>query len=327
MIDTIDCIIKEHWKKISKKANVIGFSGKLQPKIKAGKVFKNNLVFRVYVSSKTSAACLKAKDLIPRELKIKNCAVTYIETDVVDIGYIKALSNKEHKRPVQGGTSSMHKDGTACTTNGFFKDNETDLTLVASNNHCYSLENKAHVGDLILQPSPKDGGSVSNDVIGLFFKAVELKFSSFKCPYRSLAIKALRTIVPMNEVNTVDIAFATLTVPYENVATYLGAYNGKIDFIVGDTVSKSGRTTDQTSGIIVDTNWVGSVDYDRGKGDFQDCYLANMHCEGGDSGSPVFKDNKYGGALFAGSDQYSIICKVGNIEREGNVTLITEDSE
>jgi len=321
----IEEVIKKYWNKIKKKANVIGYSGKLQPKIIAGIEYPETKCFRIYVTKKEKVKNLSIEDIIPPVLRLN--ALEALLTDVVEIGTPKALSNKERRRPVCGGISTMHKDGTACTISGFFKDNVTGKILVASNNHCYALEDKANFGDSILQPAPYDGGKDPKDRIGWLSKKVSIFFDEYKCPFRNF-FHRIKKIFSSSS-NKVDIAFAMLEVPYENIATYIGEYKGKCKLEEKERVTKSGRTTEQTYGKVLDTNWNGMVNYSRGIVFFQDCYLIEGEegpfVQGGDSGSPLFNmKNELAGVIFAGTDTTGIACKIENIEEEANVTLITK---
>jgi len=321
-------VIEKYWNKIKKKENVIGYSGKLQPKIIAGIEYPETKCFRIYVTKKAKVKDLRTEDIIPPVLKIN--ALKALLTDVIEIGVPVALNNKERRRPICGGISTMHKNGTACTITGFFKDNETGKILVASNNHCYALEDKAKIGDPVLQPGPYDGGKYPEDCIGHLYKKVKLSFDTYKCPFRNFFHKFKRPFSSL--FNKVDIAFATIDVPYENIATYIGKYKGKCTLNEKDRVTKSGRTTEQTFGTIIDTDWNGMVQYSRGVIFFEDCYLIQGEngpfVEGGDSGSPLFNmENKLAGVIFAGSNVVGIACKIENIEKEANVTLLTSEGE
>lgn len=316
-------VIESVWQEVKNKKNVIGYSKTLKPYVTDdGKVLPDTKVIRIYVTKKEPLNKLSAKDLIPKAIKVSEKCV---ETDVYVIGELKALNNKERLRPLVAGISAMHKNGTACTVNGFFKDNDTGEILVASNNHCFAMENKATVGDELIQPGPYDGGKLPEDFIGRLKKFVEVKFTEFTCPYRNAAIKLTRLILaPRSLSNKVDIAFGSIEVPYEVACNQLGKIKGRIEFKDGDIVTKSGRTTEVTQGTVIDTDYTGQITYSRGTAVFTDCYLIQgAFSAGGDSGSPVLDLNgNYGGALFAGSETHTIVCKLSNIESEGNVTLV-----
>ena len=198
----VNDIIDEYWKRIKKRANVIGYSGDLQNKIKEGKPLPDTSVFRVYVEKKVPLEELDHKDVLPNAVLIKDKC---IDIDVVAIGKLRANDNKCKMRPLNAGISTMHKDGTACTINGFFKDNKTGEILVASNNHCFALENKASINDALVQPGPYDGGKCPADTIGKLKKYIEIKFTDFTCPYRNTAIKFTDLFINRQVENKVDI--------------------------------------------------------------------------------------------------------------------------
>ncbi len=335
--------VKEYWKELKKKPNVVGIDGKLRPKIKNGIEYPKIQSIRVYVSQKIDLSRVLFKS--SRWQKIKHffykkknplffssdLVPTFIEgipTDIVVIGKIEAPrpiegSNKDYCRPVKAGVSSMHYQGTACTTNGFWRDTLNGKICVASNNHCYADENKAKIGDPILQPSPYDGGKYPEHQIATLYKFVELQFNEFACPFRRTLHKFMFWETVPN--NKVDIAFSEITVDWEPEATYIGPFKGKRIPGEGERVQKTGRTTEYTIGTVVSLSWTGSVQYSRGLATFTDCILVEGRdfSKGGDSGSPVFDMNgNYIGALFAGSDTHSIICKYTNIELESGMVLI-----
>jgi len=325
MMDIIvEDLVNKYWKSIKKRKNVVGFSGKLRPKITAGKEYPDKKCFRIYVGKKHKVEELTPRDIVPRMLSLGGDSII---TDIVEMGFPVALDNKRRIRPICAGISTMHKDGSACTINGFFRDTVTGQIYVASNNHCYALENKAKIGDPCLQPGPYDGGKYPEDEIGKLVKYVEILFNDFECPYRNIVVKIKRMLFgPKQLFNKVDIAFDSMSVPHEVTATYIGEFKGRTIFSIGDKVTKSGRTTEQTFGELFDTDWNGSIQYSRGIAFFTDCYLitGDKFSQGGDSGSPVFNmNNEYGGALFAGSETTTIVCKLENIEEEAGVELVT----
>lgn len=312
--------IKNHWKHLKHKKNVCGYSGTLKPRIRKGRAYKKEQCLRIYVTKKEDVSKLSKQDLLPQSIE-------GTPVDVVEIGEIKALEEdpKLRYRPLVAGISAMHKDGTACTLNLLFWDPELKDTLVAQNNHCAAKENKANIGDEIMQPSPYDGGKYPQDVVGRLKKFVPLHFNDFTCPYRNFFHKIYRFFSP-SEPNKVDIAFFTPLVEVKQKEILgKGPITGKTIPKLGDKVWKVGRTTGYTdNGKVIDLDWNGSVQYSRGTASFTDCILisGNKFSQGGDSSSPVQKGKKNIGALFAGSSSHSIICKIHNIEKEGGVTLV-----
>ena len=326
-------------KQLKKKKNFVGFDGILRPRIKNGVEVPDTKVLRVYVSKKEPVERLSARDLIPRTLPLQIDGLVFgsIETDIVEIGEIRALTcavdsesipdPKARYRPVCTGISSTHYQSTACTTNAFFRDKETGKILLGYNNHCAARENKARIGDSILQPSPYDGGRYPTDEIGKLYRFIPIEFEHYNCPFRETLYKLIR-LFRQPKPNEVDIAFVELSVPYENKVLNGERCRGKRIPMLGERVWKIGRTTGYTEGTVASTHWNGYVWYTRGKAYFTNCILiqGDRFSQGGDSGSAVYTygDNYYIGALFAGSDTHTIVCKYDRIEALGGVELLVE---
>jgi len=334
--------IKKLWKRLRQYPNVVGFDSELRPKIRKGKEYPEILSIRVFVSKKIPIEDviygLRIWDKIKRIFGGKKnpeffacdlvpMFIDDVPTDIVEVGDMKALSDtKQRRRPVIAGISGCHKDCTACTITGFFL-SENNEVLVGFNNHCAALENKAQIGDPLIQPSPYDGGSYPLDQIATLHHYVEIKFNGFACPFRNFFHKIYRTF--QSNDNKVDIAFGLLSVEYKVEALdILNAFIGWRDPDLNEQVQKTGRTTGYTEGIVVSLNYSGSVSYGRGVAFFIDCILieGTGFSAGGDSGSPVFdmKGNLVG-ILFAGSSTHTIICKVGNVLTEGKVKLLLSE--
>jgi len=339
-----DEVIEQLWKDIKKKRNVIGYSGTLKPKETDGKVDKKKKSIRVYVekkvdleefyNKKNNSWTNKLKRIFEGVLKFIHITpdIKVIKKDLIpdsiedyDIDIVVseeinalALDPKKKYRPMVAGISSIHYQGTACTINGFYKDPKTGEVYVASNNHCYDLTNKAQVGDASLQPSPRDGGKYPSDINGENCMGVPINFNGFTCPYRNLVLKIGKVLYPYQAENLVDIWMNKCKCEWKNEVLNLGKATGKRLPNMGEKLQKMGRTTGHTDhGETGDLDWNGYVGYGRGRAFFKDCILINGYkfSAGGDSGSPVFTmDMKYIGALFAGSENSTIVCKYTNIE-------------
>lgn len=142
--------IKRHG--IDRKANVVGWSEKLQKKIKDGKE-TDILCIRIYVSKKLPVEALRAEDVIPLE-------IDGIPTDVVEIGEVKALSLSKTSifRPLIFGISIGHYDITAGTL-GIPVEKNGEI-LLASNAHVLTPDPSKKPGEIvekrICQPGPYD---------------------------------------------------------------------------------------------------------------------------------------------------------------------------
>lgn len=150
------------------KPNVIGFSKKLMPKIKEGKATKDKAI-RIYVSKKVDTKNLKKNDLIPSCIHVVNAmGVETLQTDIVEIGEVKALVDKTAKfRPIVPlGVSIGHINITAGSLGMYYtKDNQI---YMGSNAHVFtpdaSLDQNAITEKRILQQGSYHGGT-ANDVV------------------------------------------------------------------------------------------------------------------------------------------------------------------
>lgn len=332
---------EEWWRKLKKKANVIGFDSYMKPKIQDGYVHRDWEVIRIYVEKKLVETKLKEKDLIPDSLILKKAKICNLValTDVVQIGkpmippLLRPLgipkSTREDYRPLESGVSTMHEKGTACTLNHFFLHEPTNEFLQASNWHCFAMEGKANIGDNCLQRAPYDGGKVPDQVSGKFVFGVPINFETFACPFRNFMFRRLpfwTWLRPTYAENNVDISFASVDVNCINkIALETCGFGAYADPIEGDLVAKCGRTTDRTEGKWESTSVNINCQYSRGIGFMTDIAMALLKCDGGDSGSPMYKPTKpltYNAALFAGSDDgRSFGCKISNIMNRAQVKL------
>lgn len=327
MSENID--FQKLWKSLKKKKNVVGLSESLQRKIISGKETDLEAV-RVYVSRKVPRYLLEAEDLVPPTIQING--KEYL-TDVVEIGYIVALGSpreaQQKHRPVKGGVSAMGywEGSTACTLTCMAK--LGDKIGFLANNHCLANTNKAPLGTPYLQPSPYDGGVYPDDRIGSLEKYVPINLETAVCPYRNLLYKILN-FFGRSPTNRVDSAFAVMDegIPYKLEILNMGGFKYVRRPYLYEKVQKMGRTTGHTTnGVVVDLNWSGYVQYQRGSAFFRDCMLIEGRgfCSGGDSSSPIKSlddPEVLLGQLFAGSDTHTIACYIDNIERELGVEVI-----
>jgi len=123
--------LKKLYERIKGKANVIGYSGRLQPRLRKGQVVPEEKCFRVYVTRKLPLAQLRAEDVVPS-------VIDGIPTDLVEIGEVKALSGSVDRtgffRPLVMGISVSGGNVTAGTLSIPFKDAKGNVYL-SSNSH------------------------------------------------------------------------------------------------------------------------------------------------------------------------------------------------
>jgi len=288
-----------HRHNILKYPNVVGYSNKLMPKIRAGKVIPGKQCIRIYVVRKLPKEQLKPDEVVPEE-------IGGICTDVVEVGRVRAHQQvydpKSRFRPSPAGVSTSRADEVAAGTVGWYFIAEDGVLLVASNNHVWAKENKGGKGDPLTQPGLYDSGDPSRDALYTLHDFVPIDFS------------------PTAQ-NIVDIAVAT---PNDYTMVYISILNvgGITDKRVpneGETVRKFGRTTLLTEGVVIDTSATLQVEYSSGTATFTDIIIIQsaLTSQAGDSGSPVFTARQeFVGLLFGGSEdgKTSVICKYGNIE-------------
>ncbi len=288
-------IIEKHG--IMKYPNVIGYSNRLQYKIRKGAVLPVKSI-RIYVVRKVPESMLRKDEIIPKELD-------GIPTDIVEIGRLKKLQGyREKYRPAPCGVSTSRLDENAAGTIGWWVIDEDGNLYLISNNHVWAKENQGQQGDKIVQPGILDGGS-EDDVIAELYDFIPLDFSE-------------------TGANHVDVALAT---PLDMSKLYvsimeLGGVTGKRDPVLNEIVCKVGRSTGKTCGEVIDDSATVNVDYASGTALFEDVFLvqsAEKIVENGDSGSPVLSENgEFLGLLFAGNDEGTLFvaCKQSCIESE-----------
>ena len=276
------------------KANVVGVG--IGEKIKSGLPL-GRLCLKVYVEKKLPKNRLSKQNLIPQTL-------SPIETDVEEVGKIRALGFTTRYRPALGGVSIGHYQITAGTLGCLVKDKTTGETFILSNNHVLANSNKAKKSDVILQPGHYDGGRKPKDTIGYLERWIEIKFGK--------------------EANSVDVALAK---PKDNNLVQpeiiqIGAPKGVTKPQLGMIIQKSGRTTGYTAGKIKDISATVKVNYDDKVALFRNQILTTNISQGGDSGSLVLDMKaKAVGLLFAGSEVVTILNPISEVLRLLNIAV------
>lgn len=292
-------------------------------------------VARVFVTEKLPEAELDDGQLIATAL-----GALGVETDVVSVGgeftpevvdprrdpdVRPAGAPSARHRPIPDGVSEINAKSTAATA-GYYEAQVVDPSAAEwaesagygdivrlSNNHVYARINEADFGEPIIQPSPRDGGSLPGDRVGV-----------------------LVGYVPLEDGTPVDIAARSIddardTAKKHDLPDRFGSGVRREPYagLKYDKLTKTGRTTGVTSGTVLATNATANVRYPGGQVKVRDVIMTTGMSQGGDSGSDVFVDTTgaYVGALFAGSPTSTLICKAANIERELGVELRTRDTE
>lgn len=211
------------------------------------------------------------------------------------VGEITALIDRRSKiRPTPGGYSIGHKDITAGTLGTVvYKSSTPSKAYILSNNHVLADKNRGIIGDPILQPGPFDGGELVTDQIATLTDYEEINF--------------------LGGINFIDAAIAEAD-NYDDLSLDLAELTNWVGEIlepeIGQTVTKSGRTTAVSEGTITEFSGEFLVDYSddmytwpRVYATFDDQIFTTGMSSGGDSGSLLIEktSGKAVGLLFAGS--------------------------
>lgn len=207
------------------------------------------------------------------------------------------------ERPVPIGVSTGHPDITAGTIGCRVTDGTNVYAL--SNNHVYADENRATIGDAVIQPGAFDLGSSPADDIGTLYDFEPIDFSGGD--------------------NTIDAAIALSSTSLLGNATPSDGYGTPRSTIRQATVRlrvmKYGRTTGQTNGRVAAINATVNVGYDSGVARFvhQLIIVPGTFSAGGDSGSLIVtrggrrNARRPVGLLFAGSPVITVANPIGAV--------------
>lgn len=281
--------------------NVVGLG--IGYKEKKGKETKEACI-SVYVKKKVAAESLESGDLVPN-------ALDDIKTDVIEVGEIEAQVFTSRIRPAKPGYSIGHFRITAGTFGCLVRDTCPPCrTYILSNNHVLANANAAIAGDRILQQGQVDGGSVANDTIARLSRFVRILFNDPAA------------------FNLVDAAIAQ-PIDLRNVIasiTGLGIPKGTVEATLGMAVTKSGRTTETTTGRVTGIDATIAVNYGAsGVAYFRNQVLTTAMSQGGDSGSLLLESGtrKATGLLFAGSTRVTIHNNISNVLMALGVEIVT----
>jgi hypothetical protein len=244
---------------------------------------------KVYVAQKLDPGELEPGCRVPEE-------VGGAPTDVEDAGEVRSLAFSGRVRPIPGGISIGHPEGGTGTLGCMVEDGRTRELPLLSNNHVLAAENRASLGDPILQPGPDGGGRVECD-----------------------AVASLAGFHPLHKkgVNNIDAALGRPHDPetIEAVLRNLGPARWTARSRVGMRVLKSGRTTEVTEGRIIDVDATIRVAYGDGLLLFRDQIIirgeGSSFSSFGDSGSLVVDSrNRAVGLLSGGSPFVTVANKI-----------------
>jgi hypothetical protein len=266
----------------------------------------------------------EAKAVLVDSFAVRSLSSDQRPVNVIRTGPIDAYAHRHRERPSPCGISVAHPAVTAGTqgvlARGRSGERRNRLLLV-SNNHVLANSNAAAVNDPILQPGPFDGGVDPADRIAVLERWVTVNFGP-------------------GAVNFVDCATAWCwpdRVRREFIFRSGGAWqyfrvgSAPAAASVGLAVGKSGRTTQLTSGRVIDVNASIQVNFGGGRvANFRDQITvrgnATVFSQGGDSGSLIWTwdgARRPVGLLFAGGGDFTFANKIGHVLDALDVALYT----
>ncbi len=234
-----------------------------------------------------------------------------------NIGEVYAFAlTKRYTRPVPIGVSIGNINECAAGTLGCAVE-KAGTRYILTNNHVIARENKATIGEAIVQPGRYDNKPLcalkTTDIIGNLFDFQPIVFST-------------------TANNIIDAAIATTTPDYVGVSTPSGYYGTPSSTIVtpaiGMAIMKVGRTTSQTTGKITGINVTINVGYSSGTARFVNQIMTSKSfSKSGDSGSLVVTNPGKNpvGLLFAGASDGTTFCNpISEVLQKFNVTIATQ---
>ncbi|WP_407523286.1 hypothetical protein [Methylobacterium oryzisoli] len=278
-------------------------------------------VLNVYVTERMSMDEVKAACV--DSFGVRALSSDTLPINVIHTGPIDALANRLRVRLSPCGVSVAHPKVTAGTQGVLARGRSgprANRLLLISNNHVIANSNDARAGDPILQPGPADGGRDPADRIAVLEQWVPITFAG--------------------QPNVVDCASAwcwpdrvrkQFMYRVGSAMHYFSCGAQPVPARVGLMVGKSGRTTQLTSGRVIDVSASIRVNYGQGQvANFRDQITIRGNqtrfSQGGDSGSLVWTwdaARRPVGLLFAGGGELTFANKIDHVLKALDVTLVT----
>jgi len=237
----------------------------------------------------------------------------WAETGLVEEALVEVAPQllRQRIRPAQGGYSVGHYQVTAGTLGTCVYDagpfpGIPSKYYILSNNHVLANSNAARIGDPILQPGVADGGRVPDDVIARLSRFVTIRFDGTP--------------------NLVDAALAEGQFHDLDREIYWIGYAKGVRFLqgIGDTVQKTGRTTNYSTGRVTHVNATVNVNYGGGRTARMDRQIVTTAMSaGGDSGSLLLDmEENAVGLLFAGSSVVTIHNHIMFVQKQLGIRIV-----
>ncbi|MFN8493779.1 MAG: hypothetical protein U0350_39620 [Caldilineaceae bacterium] len=275
----------------------------------------------VYVAEPVSVEQMKAT--LVDAMGISAASSDQVGINVIVTGLIEAQPHAFKARPAPGGVSLGHYQITAGTLGCLARGRtapRNQRVLILSNNHVLANVNKGSYGDPILQPGPYDGGKNPQDRIAILERFVPINLSG------AANYVDCSTAWAWHELVRPELVYRT-----GGVLNYFRVNSTTRTAMRGMLVGKSGRTTQLTTGRVVDVNFSGWVGYgSAGRAFFSDQMVVQGingdFSRGGDSGSLIWTwDSQRNpvGLLFAGGGNITIANKIERVLNALDINLFT----
>jgi lysozyme family protein len=279
-------------------------------------------VLNVYVTEAMSMEAVKR--VLVDHYGIDRLSSDQHPVNVHHSGLIHARTQTHRQRPSPCGISVGHFGITAGTqgvlARGTGGGREKRL-LMLSNNHVLANENNCTAGDAIHQPGPMDQPAPPRDPIGILERWVPLDFNGGDNYVDCATAWCVPNAVRKEFIRQNAGAWSYFSVAAQPIAATSGLQ-----------VGKSGRTTQLTSGRVVDVNASITVGYGNGKtANFKDQITVagndgRPFSSGGDSGSLIWtwdETRSPVALLFAGGRDYTFANKISHVLQALDIELYT----
>lgn len=286
-------------------------------KIKDG-VDTGELALRVYVEEKKVDK--KIDEPVPKRVDAMDAAMDGgpITTDVVEIGRIETELFTGSSDPLAPGVGVGNPlDDNVGTLGAIVRRRDGGALALLSNAHVLARDGLAEIGEEIVQPSTRDGGTPGADRVALLARFQPFEFTQTGFP------------------NLVDAAIAELDggrASTDQIRLLGHAPRGITKNVRrGMHVHKVGRTSDLTTAIIQDVHFrlqfrLRQTKKRRARVGFRHQVMCTRFSAPGDSGSLVLSSTgRAVGLHFAGSITASIFNRIDHVLNALGVDLVLED--
>lgn len=244
------------------------------------------------------------KVLAKREIRDRNLPAVIENVPVITevVGEVVALSFTGRYRPVTMGVSGGNINDRTRKGAYIYCSGGTIGSVVykngnsyfLSNNHVFARENKATIGEDIVQPGliEVNCSQITNDVVADLSEFVKITFKRTASNKVDAAIAQIRPTISFTSATQCGYT------PSSTIATAS----------LGMQVKKCGRTSEYTEGQVTGVNVTVLISYSSGTARFVNQIQFSAMSEGGDSGSLIVtrSDNRPVALLFAGSSSTTI---------------------